>query len=139
MRFKKLTPNVMVEDVDRTMDFYINTLGFEFAASVVSGSHQIKTSYKKGESLDWGMVKLGSVEIMIQARHSLAEELPQFDKMEIGGSLTIYIEIEGLDEYLGTIRDKVDMVMGPKTQFYGMREIVIRDCNGYFLAIGERA
>ncbi len=138
MKFNKLTPNLMVEDVAQTLDYYLEVLGFEFVMSVPQGSQQVKMTFETSETLDYGMVKHGTVELMFQARHSLAEELPLFDEMNVGGSFTCYVELEGLDEYFGKIKDKVDVVSGPANKFYGMREFCIRDCNGYFLAFGER-
>ncbi len=139
MKFNKLTPNLMVEDVGKTLDYYLNVLGFEFVMSVPRGSQQVKMAYTTGEALDFGMVKLGAVEFMLQARSSLAEELPVFEGVNIGGSFTCYMEIDGLDEYMSEIKDKVDVVSGPTTKFYGAREFCIRDCNGYVLVFAERS
>jgi len=64
---KKLTPNLMVEDVRRTIGFYRDVLGFE----------PLSTVPEEGQ-VDWAMMRRDGVEIMCQARSSLAAELPAF-------------------------------------------------------------
>ena len=64
---KKLTPNIMVEHVNSTVDFYKNVLGFE-----------LLTTVPEQGTFDWAMMKRDTVEIMFQSRTSLSGDLPQF-------------------------------------------------------------
>ncbi|HYU73050.1 MAG TPA: VOC family protein [Ktedonobacteraceae bacterium] len=123
---KKLTPNIMVEDVNRTIQFYKETLGFELLTSVP----------EKGQ-FDWAMMKRDGVEIMFQARASLGEEIPALQQKEIGGALTFYIDIEGVEELHAILKDKVTIVQEMHTTFYGAQEFAIQDCNGYILTFAE--
>lgn len=123
---KKLTPNIMVEDVNRTIQFYKEVLGFEL----------ITTVPEEGQ-FGWAMMKRGGVELMFQSRASLTEELPAFADRAIGGSLTFYIEVDGLQDLYAGIKERVTIVQDMHTTFYGMREFAIQDCNGFVLSFSE--
>ncbi|MGB7533226.1 MAG: VOC family protein [Halobacteriota archaeon] len=139
MAMKKLAPNLMVEDVNRTVEFYRDVLGFEFVMGVIEEIQEIMTSWQKDRLLDYAMMKCGDVEIMFQGKRSLSEALPVLRDKEIGGTLTLYMEIEGVQELYGRIKDKVTVVKDLHTTFYGMQEFYILDCNGYILTFAERA
>jgi|GraSoiStandDraft_36_1057302.scaffolds.fasta_scaffold865606_1 uncharacterized glyoxalase superfamily protein PhnB len=125
---KKLTPNLMVEDVNRTVAFYQEVLGFELLTSVP----------EEGQ-LAWAMLKRAGVELMFQTRASLTEELPGLRGKDIGGTFTLYIDVEDIQGLYAAIRDKVTVVVDMHTTFYGAREITIEDCNGYILTFAESA
>jgi uncharacterized glyoxalase superfamily protein PhnB len=138
IQFQKLTPNLMVENVADTLDYYLAVLGFEFVMSVPSNTRQVKMSYLPGEELDFGMVKKDDVELMFQSRGSLTEEQHEFKTLSMGGSFSLYIEMEDLEQYVGRIRNRVKEVSELDTKFYGMREFSIRDCNGYLLTFAQK-
>ncbi|KAF5416342.1 MAG: hypothetical protein C5S48_03205 [Candidatus Methanogaster sp.] len=139
MALTKLTPNLMVEDVNRTVEFYQEVLGFEFVMGVIEELQEILTAYQQDRSLDYAMMKCGNVEMMFQAKRSLAESLPMLRGREIGGTLTLYMELDRVSELYARIRDKVTIVKDLHATFYGMQEFYIEDCNGYILAFAEAA
>lgn len=129
--YKKLTTNMMVEDVNRTIDFYGDILRFEFVMAVPENSQEIVTKRKKGQTLDFAIMKCGDVQVMFQARKSLSQEIPEFSGVEIGGSLTFYIEVQDVKGLYEELKDKATIIRGIETKFYGKQEFYIRDCNGY--------
>ena len=123
---KKLTPNIMVEDVNHTIQFYQKFLGFERLATVPE------------EGLfAWAMLKRDTVELMFQSRTSLGEEIPALQQREIGGSLTFYIEVDDVKELYEHLRGSVTIVQDMHQTFYGALEFSIQDCNGFILAFSE--
>ena len=126
MQLKTLTPNVMVEDENQTIDFYRDMLGFQVNATVPD----------RGQ-FDWASMKRDSVELMFQARSSLSAEIPAYADLPIGGSLTFFVQMEGLQELYDRLKGNVTVVQDLHTTFYGMREFAIRDCNGYVLTFAE--
>ena len=74
--FLSLTPNIMVEDVNKTIDFYKNILGFQTLMTVPEAG-----------KFNWALISRGDVMLMLQQQESLAEEYPLFAKKPIGGSL----------------------------------------------------
>ena len=131
--YKKLTTNMMVEDVNRTVDFYSDVLGFEFVMGVPENSQQVVTTRQEDKTLDFAIVKCGNVEMMFQAKTSMAEEIPQLRGTKIGGSVTFYIEAENVKELYRKLKDKITIIKEIQTTFYGKQEFYIRDCNSYIL------
>ncbi len=126
MSLKKLTPNIMVEDVNNTIEFYQKLLGFEVLVTVP----------EEGQ-FAWAMLKRDTVEIMFQSRTSLGEEIPALQQREIGGSLTFYIEVEDVEELYEHLKGNVTIVQDMHKTFYGAQEFAIQDCNGFILAFSE--
>ena len=139
MALNKLTPNLMVEDVNRTVEFYHDVLGFEFVMGVIEELQEILTSYQPDRSLDYAMMKCGNVEIMFQAEKSLAMALPVLKGMGLGGTFTLYMELDDVSDMYARVKDTVTVVKDLHTTFYGMQELYIKDCNGYILAFAEAA
>jgi uncharacterized glyoxalase superfamily protein PhnB len=128
MKLKKLSPNLMVEDVNQTVKFYKDVLGFELDQSVPESGQY-----------DWASTRCGEVEIMFQARHSLSEDLPAFRELPTGGTLTFFIEVQGIQEIYERARNQVEIVQDINVTFYGMREFSIKDPNSYILTFAEPA
>ena len=139
MALNKLTPNLMVEDVNRTVEFYHDILGFEFVMGVIEELQEILTSYQQDRSLDYAMMKCGNVEIMFQAERSLASALPVLKGKEIGGTFTLYMELDDVSDLYARVKGTVTVVKDLHTTFYGMQELYIKDCNSYILAFAEAA
>ena len=90
MVFTKLTPNLMVEDVNSTIEFYKDVLGFELLLSIPEEG-----------TFDFALMKSGNVEIMFQARESLAKDFPpEFKNKKAYEVLTLYIDMEHIEELL---------------------------------------
>ena len=123
---KKLTPNLMVEDVGWTLDFYRETLGFE-----------ILTTLPKQAPFDFAIVQRDGVELMSQSRLSLSENVPALTGSPIGASQTFYIEVTGIRDLYESLRDKVEIVVDFHTTFYGTQEFYFRDINGYIISFSE--
>ena len=123
---KKLTPNLMVENVAETLAFYRETLGFE-----------IVTTLPEKEPFDFAIVHRDGVELMFQSRLSLSENVPALTGSAIGASQTFYIEVEGIRDLYEALREKVEIVVDFHTTFYGTQEFYFRDLNGYILSFSQ--
>lgn len=131
----QLTPNIIVNDVNKTVLYYIENLNFEFIMGVDSDKESC-TECDKGK-LIWAMLTHNGAELMFQHADSIAEELPQFQKSTTGDSLTLYFRIENVVPFYEEIKENVDVVKSPYKTFYGSNEFVIRDLNGLFLYFAE--
>ena len=123
---KKLTPNLMVEDVARTLAFYRETLGFE-----------VLTTLPEQEPFAFAILQRDGVELMFQSRASLSDNVPALTGVPIGASQTFYIEVTGIRDLYETLRDKVEIVVDFHDTFYGTQEFYFRDINGYVLSFSE--
>jgi uncharacterized glyoxalase superfamily protein PhnB len=123
---KKLTPNLMVEDVSRTLGFYRDTLGFE-----------VLMTLPEAPPFDFAIVRRDQVELMFQSRQSLSENVPALAGSSIGASQTFYLEVVGIRDLYEQLQDTVDIVVDLHTTFYGTQEFYFRDINGYILSYSE--
>ena len=126
MDFKKLTPNMMVENVAETVAFYRDVLGFTLEMTV-----------PEAPPYTWALMRRGDVEVMFQERASLAEDMPLFKGLSIGGALTLYFDVQGVERLFDAVCKRVQIVRDLHTTFYGTREFAIQDCNGFVLTFAE--
>jgi uncharacterized glyoxalase superfamily protein PhnB len=128
MKFQKLTPNLVVRDVAASMEFYRSVLGFQPAITVPDQAPYV-----------FGSVTSGNVEIFFNEQKSVAVDYPALGAKPIGGALTLFIEVEGIEEVLAAIqKSKAKITMPLKEQFYGMREFAFEDPEGWEVTIAER-
>ncbi|HZT41040.1 MAG TPA: VOC family protein [Chthonomonadaceae bacterium] len=123
---KQITPNLMTEDVDRTIAFYIDHLGFT-----------LKDKYPEQGAAVWAELKRDDVTLMFQSRQSMAEEIPALQDVPIGTSQTFYTVVEDIDALHAELQGKVEIVQAMHTTFYGAKEFSFKDCNGYIFAYAE--
>jgi uncharacterized glyoxalase superfamily protein PhnB len=128
MQFQKLTPNLVVRDVAASMEFYRSALGFQPAITVPEQPPFV-----------FGSVISGSVEIFFNDHKAVAEDYPALAIRPIGGSLTLFMEVEGIEQVLAAVQKSGAKITMPlKEQFYGMREFAFEDPEGWVLTIAER-
>jgi len=133
----KLTPNLMVKDVKEAVEFYKNNLGFQLVMAVPETQDGVLTEIPKDKKVVYALMKNGNVEIMFQSEKSLKEDVPAFANTHIGASVSLYIEIENLEDFYNKIIGKVEIVKDLFTTWYGMKEFYISDNNGYILCFAE--
>lgn len=126
MELQSLTPNLMVKNVNETLDFYRNILGFKL----------LQTVPEEG-TFDWGFVQKNGVLIMFQKDNSIREEYPELKNYQEGGALTLYIKVNDLQEWYGQIKDKTNVIKPMKKTFYGANEFAIQDLNGFILTFSD--
>jgi len=125
--FTKLTPNLLVANVERSLAFYVDTLGFERGMTVPEQSPFVFAS-----------VTSGAVEIFFNDAAAGAKEYQAFAGKPIGATGTLFIEVEGVDALHDRLKPRVKIVMPIVNQFYGTREFAIEDPDGYVLTFAER-
>ena len=125
--FKKLTPNLLVANVERSLAFYVDLLGFERGMTVPDQSPFVFAS-----------VTNGAVEIFFNDAAAAIKEYPAFAGKPLGATGTMYIEVEGVDALHDRLKTSVRIVMPILTQFYGVREFAFEDPDGYVITFAER-
>ncbi|MHC5060785.1 MAG: VOC family protein [Planctomycetota bacterium] len=132
---KKITPNMMVKDVNKTLDYYCDILGFDLVIGIIEGAQDIVTNRQESRPLAFAIVKSDNVELMFQSEKSLTEEIPHFKGAKIDSTSVLYIEVEDIEKAYEDFKDKVTIVKDIETKFYGKREFYFCDCNGYVLGL----
>lgn len=127
MEYKTLSPNIGVTNVDETVQFYTETLGFNLIMSVPS---------PKG-GLQWAMVMGGGATLMFQEMGNLIEEYPQLAKRPVLGTMTFYLKMKGMQALHDKLQGTEYIAKEMHKTFYGADEFAIFDNNGHILTITE--
>ena len=133
MQFSDVTPNLIVADLERSLRFYREVLGFVTIATVPDDAPYV-----------FAWVQRGNVSVFLNAKAGVAVDLPALSARTIGGTNTMFMVIEadsveaGIDALFAELDGKVSLVMPLKTQFYGMREFGIEDPDGYVILFAQR-
>jgi catechol 2,3-dioxygenase-like lactoylglutathione lyase family enzyme len=115
MALKGPVPILYVTDIEKTILFYCDVLGFR-CVNRFEG---------------WAALQRDSAEIML----SLPNEHLPFEKSLFTGSF--YLHAGDVDALWTQLREKAPVVYPLATFDYGMREFAIRDVNGYILQFGQ--
>src|SRR5215510_629553 len=106
----KLTPNLLVPSVERSLAFYEEVLGFARGMTVPDHSPFVFAS-----------VTSGAVEIFLNDRSTVTKESPQMAGLAFGGGNTMFIEVAGVDRLHDEIKSHAKVIMPLVTQWYGVR------------------
>jgi catechol 2,3-dioxygenase-like lactoylglutathione lyase family enzyme len=113
---QKLTPNLIVDNIEDSLRFWVDLLGFEKTVEV-----------PEGDRLGFVILKHGEVELMLQSRASLKKDMPQV----AGGAhrAMLYFEVPALAPIRKAL-GKWPHAAPERTTFYGAREIIVNDPAG---------
>ena len=125
---KKLTPNLIVADVGRSLAFYRDVLGFQATMTVPEQAPFI-----------FAAVQSGPVEIFLNAPEPAMTEYPAFRDQAIGGTLTLFVEVTGIARVYEDLRERITVVMPFEQKWYGMTEFAFTDPDGYIITYAERS
>ena len=125
--FQRLTPNLIVSSVEQSLAFYCDVLGFTRTATVPDASPYV-----------FAAVQSGPVEIFFNARGPAVEEYPALANMPIGGTLTLYMDVSGVDKIYEELKKRVKVTMPLERKFYGVTEFAFEDPDGYVITFAER-
>ena len=123
----KLTPNLIVSNVERSLAFYCDVLGFSKTVTVPDDSPFV-----------FAAVQSRSVEIFFNARDAAIEEYPALGNMPIGGTLTLYMEVSAVEQIYEELKGRVKVTMPIEKKFYGVTEFAFEDPDGYVITFAER-
>jgi lactoylglutathione lyase len=125
--FKKLTPNLLVANVERSLEFYTEILGFARGMTVPDRPPFV-----------FAQVTSGPVEVFLNDAAGAMREYPVLAGKPLGTSGTMFIEVDGIRELHEGLAPRVPVVMPFVTQWYGMMEFAIADPDGYLITFAER-
>ena len=134
-----IVPNLRVADMARAMAFYRDLLGLRLLFAVAADRSMLSETDGSDAvfaTLDWNGARL-----MLQTAERLADELAGFalgaDTAAAPGSPDAAIYFQGFDPDAVLQRVPPEAVVaGPVTQWYGMRELYLRDPDGHILCLG---
>ena len=132
------TPNLMTTNVNASVNFYRDRLGFSLMMGLPFESQQPVEALSDDIPLQFAMLNKDGAMLMIQHQQSLAEECKLFSNLSVAASGTFYLEVNNIDELTVAPGDDIEIVLPERVTFYGMREIWIRDNNGYVITLAQK-
>ena len=120
-----LSPLLAVRNVEKTIEFYKNILGFETGMVFPDESNPDYADLSKD-----GMVMM----------FLLAKNMGIGSDEKLGIGVNLYMEIDGdIDEYYAELKNKsVKFVYDIKDEHFGIRDFAIEDIDGYQLTFNRR-
>jgi len=125
--YTNMTTNLMVENVDESVAFYRDILGFSVVASVPGDSG----------SLQFAILLKDNLNLMLQEKHNLIGEYPILDTPEVHPSTTLYITVDNFNDLYCELKSKYEILCDVHETFYGSKEFAIADNSGYVLTFTE--
>lgn len=126
MNVKRITPVLLVREIEPLIPFWVNGLGFTRAVEVPEGG-----------KIGFVIFQKGSVEVMYQTYASVEKDAPPSMGAEARkGPTYLYVEVDNLDAVL-TAMKQVPVVMPLRTAFYGMKEFAVQDPGGHFVTFAQ--
>ena len=118
-------PLLQVFDMPTSIRFYRDVLGFEV----------IQTSDREGDRFDWGLLRLNDAEVMLNTAYE-EEDRPQDPdpkRMAAHADTCLYFGCPDVDAAYRHLRSHGVHVNEPHVAPYGMRQVYVRDPDGYEL------
>jgi uncharacterized glyoxalase superfamily protein PhnB len=126
MNVKRITPVLLVKEIEPLIPFWVDRLGFSKTIEVPDGN-----------KLGFVIFEKGSVEVMYQTYASVEKDAPPaMSKEARKGPTYLYMEVDDLDALVTAMKD-ARLVMPVRTAFYGMREFAVQDPGGHFITFAE--
>jgi catechol 2,3-dioxygenase-like lactoylglutathione lyase family enzyme len=124
MEFEGACPLLQVFDMPTSLHFYRNVLGFVEVQK--SGA---------GDDVGWVWLRRGSSELMLNTAYDLGERPPHPDPARVAAhaDVALFFGCEDLDGAWAHLRAHGVKADPPRVAPYGMRQLHVRDPDGYGL------
>jgi glyoxylase I family protein len=130
LKLESLCPLIQVFDMPRSLAFYRDLLGFE----VVEQS-------KPRDDCDWVWLSLGEVSLMLNTMYEAPRRpaAPDPARAAAHGDIGFYIGAPDVDAVYAHLLAHGVEVNPPKIAPYGMKQLYLRDPDGYWLCFQWKA
>ena len=114
---ERIVTMIHVPDVRATADWY-TSIGFKL----------VRFNEEDGE-MNWALLSLGQSELML----NIGGKPSAAHRREVD----LYVHTDRLQALHGELKGRVQIVQDLYDTFYGMREFIIRDMNGFWITFGQ--
>jgi len=110
---------IHVPNVRATVNWY-ESIGFRAVDTYDNGT---------AEGLSFAILAFGNGQVMFnQGGETSTKRRREVD---------LYAYTDDVDKIYAQLKDRVNVIEQPHNTFYGMREIIIRDLNGFWITFGQ--
>ncbi|MEO7144415.1 MAG: VOC family protein [Bryobacteraceae bacterium] len=122
----KLTPVLFVDQIEPSLPFWVDRLGFEKTVEVPDG-----------DRLGFVILAREGVEAMLQTWESLRKDTPSLVPAGRTTGASLFIEVDDFNDALHRVAG-CNIVVPERATFYGMREIGVREPGGRMVVLAAR-
>jgi glyoxylase I family protein len=125
IEIRGMAPLLQVFDMPTSIEFYRDVLGFEV----------VTTSKPGAENFDWALLRLNGMELMLNTAYEADSRPPEPDRARFAAheDTAIYFGCPDVDAAYAHLRSRAENVKEPKVAPYGMKQLYVRDPDGYNL------
>jgi len=116
---------LQVFDMPTSVRFYRDVLGFEV----------VQTSERDGDQFDWGLLRLNDAEVMLNTAYEQDDRPAEPDSRRLASHFDacLYFGCPEVDAVYRLLRAHGIDTEEPKVAPYGMKQLYVRDPDGYGL------
>ena len=122
----KITPVLIVEEIEKSLPFWIDRMGFTKTVDV-----------PEGDRLGFAILVRDGAELMLQSIESVRKDAPQFVPKARSNNAGLFVEVEDFAEILKRL-EGYPVALPERTTFYGMREIGVYEPSGHTVVFAAR-
>ena len=122
----KITPILIVDEIEPSLKFWVDKLGFEKTVEV-----------PEGDKLGFVILQKDGTEIMLQSRESVKKDAAGASDAVLELSSSLYIEVDDFGDTLKRVRN-TEVLVPERVTFYGMREIFVREPGRHVVGFAAR-
>jgi uncharacterized glyoxalase superfamily protein PhnB len=122
----KITPILIVDEIEPSLKFWVDKLGFEKTVEV-----------PEGDKLGFVILQKEGTEIMLQSRESVKKDAAGASDAVLELSSSLYIEVDDFPDTLQRVRN-TEVLVPERVTFYGMREIFVREPGRHVVGFAAR-
>lgn len=115
---RKLTPVMVVDEIEPCLPFWLDRLGFEKTAEVPEGS-----------KLGFVILKKDDVEVMYQSRESVEKDVPALLPEQDGHPIALFVEVSDVAAVEQALNG-FEVILPRRKTFYGMDEFGVKEPGG---------
>lgn len=125
MNVKRATPVLVVEAIEPCLDFWVGRLAFDKTTEVPHGN-----------AIGFVILEKDGVQVMLQTRASLSEDLPRMAEAGAGTATALFVEVDDIDA-VERVLEGAEIVQPRRKTFYGATEVAVREPGGHFVTFAE--
>jgi catechol 2,3-dioxygenase-like lactoylglutathione lyase family enzyme len=131
MQFNGLVPLIQVFDMNESVAFYRDIMGFEVHR------HSPEILAAEGRYYHWALLRHGGAELMLNTAFDSNERPAARDSAREGAhdDVCLYIGCPDPDAAFDELKARGVDLAPPETAAYGMRQLLLRDPDGYQICL----
>lgn len=120
-----ITPVLIVDEIEKSLPFWIDRLGFAKTAEVPDG-----------DRLGFVMLTRNGAIIMLQTVASVLKDEPKFAPQGVSRVTSLFIQVDDWDDTVKHL-EGYPIAMPERTTFYGFREIGVWEPSGHIVVVAH--